>query len=414
MQNPEHHTSSPAGGEPFPRGPVLGADDPRIMSGTSYLMLAMDIAFAVDLDLAEGMLSRVVIEQTGGEGGRAAGGVVGGASSPERVRLPHGRKSPPYFDYKPAPLRVTLPGPSLRLGGGASALETEGAVEMVVFDFGAVSLTYRVPISGAMSGLVGVGEVLIDNAAILADATNRVRQLMQIIGPALTRARVEDGVEDYLVHHVRELEGFDAPGRVQLSHGPLLARILRGEPEAMSEQEIGEALEARASYRPGDAALIDWNAAVVLDREGEDVRAVLEFANVEALEMRLLDDRLDADLEKAYATVQRPPRLLWLLPAGSAQLRKVAAWQTDSAQLYESVNNALKLIGDQYLARVYKLASDRFHLPERDAAIERKLGIIQDLYQKLHDHQSNLRMEVLEWLIIVLTIISVWPLIRGG
>ncbi len=408
MQTPE--PSPPAHVPAAQIGSGLGSDDPCIVRGTSYLMLAMDVAFAVDLDLAQAILARGVVD-----GADRAGQAVAGASTPERVQLPHGRKSPPYFEFKPAPLRVTLPGAPIRLGMGDSepCVATEGPVEVVIFDFGAVSLTYRVPIGGPLSGLVGVGELLVDNPVIVADAAARVRQLLALIGPALTRASVEGGVEDYLVHHVQALEGYAAPGHVQETHGPLLARILRAEREEMSRQEMSEALEARASYRPGDAALIDWYAAVVLDSEGEDVRAVLEFANVEALEMRLLDDRLDADLEKAYATVQRPPRMLSLLPARASQLRKVAAWQADSAQLYESVNNALKLIGDQYLARVYKLASDRFHLPERDTTIERKLGIIQDLYEKLHDHQSNLRMEVLEWLIVLLTIISIWPLVRG-
>jgi hypothetical protein len=373
-------------------------DDPRIARGTTHLLLAMDIAFAVDLGLAQ----RLVLE--------ASGGGVGGA---ERVALPHGRKSPPYFEYQPAPVRVTLPGKGVALHDGAGAVETEGAVEAVIFDFGAVSLTYRVGLSGPMSNLVALGEELSDNKAVLADAYERLRLLVAVIGPALTRPGLQEGVEDYIVHHVEELEGVAAPGHIQETHGGLLARILRAEREAMSDQEITDALQARASYRPGDATLIDWNAAVILDREGDDVRAVLEFANVEALEMRLLDDRLDADLEKAYSTVQRPPRLLWVLPAGAGHLRRLAGWQTDSAQLYESVNNALKLIGDQYLARVYRLASERFHLPERDTAIERKLGVIQGLYEKLNDYQSNLRMEVLEWLIIALTILSVWPLIRG-
>jgi hypothetical protein len=47
-----------------------------------------------------------------------------------------------------------------------------------------------------------------------------------------------------------------------------------------------------------------------------------------------------------------------------ADLHRVAQMQVDSAMLFEGVNNALKLLGDQYLARVYRLASQRFHLEE--------------------------------------------------
>ena len=43
-------------------------------------------------------------------------------------------------------------------------------------------------------------------------------------------------------------------------------------------------------------------------------------------------------------------------------LSRLATLQTDSALLFEGVNNALKLVGDQYLARVYRAVSQRFHL----------------------------------------------------
>jgi len=47
------------------------------------------------------------------------------------------------------------------------------------------------------------------------------------------------------------------------------------------------------SYGPGGLAVIDWNCAVVVDRRPEEALAVLEFANVELVEMRFLEDRLD-------------------------------------------------------------------------------------------------------------------------
>ncbi len=37
------------------------------------------------------------------------------------------------------------------------------------------------------------------------------------------------------------------------------------------------------SFTPSDLALIDWGAAIVFDQDAEDVRTVLEFANVELL-----------------------------------------------------------------------------------------------------------------------------------
>jgi uncharacterized Rmd1/YagE family protein len=74
----------------------------------------------------------------------------------------------------------------------------------------------------------------------------------------------------------------------------------------------------------------------------------------------------------------------------------------ESSLLFEGVNNALKLLGDQYLARVYRDAARRLHLPEWDASILRKLGALESIYEKLSDRQTNRRMEAMEWIIIIL------------
>ena len=54
--------------------------------------------------------------------------------------------------------------------------------------------------------------------------------------------------------------------------------------------------------------LRSWTGMLTLlvDREGDDVRAVLEFANVELFEMRYLEQRLDRALDQAYETLSRP------------------------------------------------------------------------------------------------------------
>jgi hypothetical protein len=49
-----------------------------------------------------------------------------------------------------------------------------------------------------------------------------------------------------------------------------------------------------------DVAIIDWHAALLFDREADDVRAVLTFANVELLEMRYLDEQWTCSHDTGY------------------------------------------------------------------------------------------------------------------
>jgi hypothetical protein len=103
-------------------------------------------------------------------------------------------------------------------------------------------------------------------------------------------------------------------------------------------------------------------------------------------------------------------------PGGGApaDLQEISQWQVDSAILFEGVNNALKLLGDQYLARLYRMVAERFHLTEWDASILRKLDTLESIYQKISDRVATRRMEVLEWIIIVLIAVSiVLPFVSG-
>jgi hypothetical protein len=156
------------------------------------------------------------------------------------------------------------------------------------------------------------------------------------------------------------------------------------------------------AYQPGERVIIDWNSALLFQREAEDVRAVLEYANVELLELRRLDDQLDTVLDRSYHALTRRagPHRLGLTPG--RELRLIAELQMESALLFEGVNNALKLIGDQYLARLYRVAAQRMHMPDWDTSILRKLQTAESIYQKLSDQQTTRRMEVLEWIIILL------------
>jgi hypothetical protein len=136
--------------------------------------------------------------------------------------------------------------------------------------------------------------------------------------------------------------------------------------------------------------------------------AILAFANAELLESRMLDRQLDLALDHAYGALSRKnwPRL-WRPGGFQADSAHIAQLQVDGAVFFERVNNTLKLIGDQYLARVYRLAARRFHFEAWDAAILRKLETLDSIYGKVSDQASARRMEALEWIIIVLIAISI-------
>jgi hypothetical protein len=233
-----------------------------------------------------------------------------------------------------------------------------------------------------------------------------VEEVLHVLGDAALRTRIAGFVEDYAIYQV---EAFTAPREAAdlwTDHAHTVAQILRAEPQPLSVQEIGDATALRLSFGPNDATIIDTDATLLFDPEGDDVRAVLEFANTQLVEMRFLDGQLDDALERSYEAMSRRAGRLALLGRYDRDLRRLARLQVDSAILFEQVSNALKLVGEQYLARVYALASRRFHLAEWDAAITRKLETLESIYAKTADRAATRRLEVLEWIIIILIAIS--------
>lgn len=351
-----------------------------IAKGTCHALFAYDIGLSINLAEAE----RHIAEST------------------ERGRLRHKARAPQYFDYRPAPLRLLQEG-----GGFAVGLyQSSPTVEVMVYDFGAVTITYRFPLNGPFEPLLDLSESLYENEQLLAESRARVDHLVRILSPAIERPRIADEVEDYLVFAIDSYQPIagDPPWLSEEKH---LARILRAERTPLSLQETADALSCRISYGPEDAALIDWNAAVLFGKDMDDVRAVLEFANVELLEMRMLDEQLDRALDQAYEVLTRQPQWLGLPGFYEKDTTHIAQLQVDAALLFERVTNTLKLLGDQYLARVYRLASQRFHLEAWDASILRKLQTLDSIYGKMFNRAGTRRMEYLEWIIIILIALSI-------
>jgi len=349
--------------------------------GVCVHLLALDLGFQIDLAAAQRLLA-----------------------DSERPRVVRTRRpAPAWFEYEPAPLRVAVEADPIDVAGRPS----EPLISCVIHEFGAISLAYRFDAGGAIDDLPRLTSALYDNDAIHADARLRAGRLLDAMRPAVQRPALAELMEDYTVLALRAW-GDGSPADVASAHAEAIARALQAETGPLAAPGVQRCLESRLSYSPRDLAIIDWNAALLFDEEPDDIIALLAHANVELLEMRILDAQLDGLLERAHVLLSRfGRRRFWAAAQDTRDLRMFAEIQTDGALLFEGVNNAIKLVGDQYLARVYQLASERLHLPRWDASVERKLATAESVYQKMTDAAATRRLEALEWIIIILILISI-------
>src|SRR5438093_1589072 len=128
------------------------AVEPVIAKGSCFPLFAYEVAQAIDLDSAERRL-------------------LAGA---ERQTIKQKRRAPASFEYHPAPLRVSRDGNAHVLG----AYRTAPGVELVLYDFGAVSVSYAIPIEGPLAGLPALADELWGNERLLADSRRHVEALL--------------------------------------------------------------------------------------------------------------------------------------------------------------------------------------------------------------------------------------------
>jgi len=357
--------------------------EPYVRKGFVHVVFAYDVGLGVDLERCR----RSVSELT------------------ELAQIKHKGHAPAYFQFDPPPLRILQEAAPIEIAGRSTA----PTVDLTVYDFGGVSVRYTMAFEGSLEEMIALSCVLSETNLFRSDSRARVAHLLAVIESAVDRPHIAELTEDYLIFQIEQFTGGVALEDLWTTHASATARLLRAERDPMSEQEIADALAVRIAFGREDVALVDWNAALLVDREAEDVRSVLEFANLQLLEMRFLDSALDRALDRSYEVIQAEQGFAARLRTRRLRfdLAKIGRFQVDGAILFERVGNALKLLGDQYLARVYRGASQRYRLAEWNAGILRKLETIESIYQKVHDRSSAARTEVLEWIVIILIAIEV-------
>jgi hypothetical protein len=350
------------------------------LNATIYLAFAIDIGYEIDLK-------------------RAAPLVAGEAGS-----LPRRRRTPESIRYRPEPLRISLDASALTLPGAMGAAASHRA-ELTLFDFGVVSLMVHTPVQVTPDELLRLAGELADLAPVAVSMRALIAPILERVRPAVTQFDLREMIEEYVVFQLQDLRT-DWLER----DAAWIAGLVRLEPEPLSEREVNEATRLNLSYTPHDLVVLDWAAGFVADRDCADTLQVIEYANVQLLEFRHIDDRLDDRLEGAYRLIRpahgaRSSAFAWRTHAKA--VRSVRELEIEATSLFERADNALKLIGDQYLSRVFDLASTRFHLREWQQSIGRKLDTVGDVYDLLVQQASSTRMEVLEVIVVLLIALEI-------
>jgi hypothetical protein len=208
--------------------------------------------------------------------------------------------------------------------------------------------------------------------------------------------------EAYTVFCLTDLDGAkDANAWLGEQRRAVAGLLAETAADKLSEPQVNEVLRIQRSFENSDLVVIDWDAALVVDLTGyvDDVLYALELANLQLEEFRMMDQRLDKYLDRAYDDLERRP--LPLFGAANKTLRHLRRFRVDVAKLTDEVTHITKFFGDWYLARVYLGARDRFYLDQWRASVEQRLAQLDKLYSVVHAEVNEQRMLWLEIIIVI-------------
>ena len=308
------------------------------------------------------------------------------------------------------PLEIALGRAVVSLPRSRERLDAE--VSAHLFDYGAVSVCFDFPI---------VPGTQLDTLIPLCDEIFDSPELDQLareqIGPLLARTGVTgrvgwDGIETYTIIFVRAFDGDPLASEVLAS--PALASLVVGEPHSrhLSASQRQDVLKHAHSYFEDDLVVIDWNSAFVLEPSGSrDIPDILELATSQLLELRYYDDLFGAELARVHREFSRARRrnpVTGLMRAPWVELgRAVVRRLVELTEFAERVDNALKVIGDFYLARVYESAVRRLRIRAWQSSVDAKQALLAQAYGLVRGEIEARRSTVLELVVIALIVVEV-------
>jgi hypothetical protein len=83
-------------------------------------------------------------------------------------------------------------------------------------------------------------------------------------------------------------------------------------------------------------------------------------------------------------------------------------------ELSERTDNAIKFLSDMFYARAYRLAATRIGVEDYHSLVNEKLSTARELYDSMVNEFHQGRAFVLELLVVIILVIELAFLLRGG
>ncbi len=263
------------------------------------------------------------------------------------------------------------------------------------YSFGVVSIVLKVDASGMEAyDLKNVDESISDEVF-----HGYVQQVRNMYRKAFYRSSIYKEYEDYAILFVNSFtEEVDA----NLLRNKLdIPRILLGEKD-LSNFMRRSIEENTFSYTNRDLIAIAWDYAFIYDEEGlMDVPDILEFAHVQALELRYFDDYLDRVIGETGSMLESR------FSVRTQNIRRLFLIYNEIAQAQDRVMNFLKFVEDSFYAEIYRRMNHILGNAYWTRSIQTKMEILLKTYEYFIMERHNRKFQLLELSIVLLILFEI-------
>lgn len=299
---------------------------------------------------------------------------------------------PKYFKNYHIPLAIDLP------------QESPSCISAKIHNFGALSLTYKIPFDDTLEGMREKLDSVYDT--FQEQSITDVGSIFKKIRRFVTKPEFFHTKSSYVVIQVDTFSKKIEPIMLKEQYGSVIASMLRFETKSLSEYQKNEILASAIGYFKGDLIVIDTEAAFVFDPDYEETLDFFEFGNIQHLELRYFDRLLDQQLNSIYEEKARKVPFQAYLPfvgtLSKTPLDELGKLKVDISVIIERLEGSIKLVGEPYYSELYALLGDKLDLPNWKETIEKKLSIVHDVRSVLQHKVDAIREDLLTVLIIVL------------
>lgn len=277
-----------------------------------------------------------------------------------------------------------------------------------VWEFGTFSLTFeiKIPEDVSFKELNNFYRQIVEHKNIDDVAKSKSKELTGQIASAMNKTNQWDVNEDYTIFFIEEIEGLGEDASVLLNQEDIAALILSENENALSKKISERLIDSAHQYYKNDLAVIDWNSALIIEPTGQrEIADVIEFALNQLLELRYYDDLLDKKLNQIYSAVELKNQNIFSNKY-SDLAQEAAQRYIEIAEIVETVENSIKIIGDLYFSTIFRSASKKFRFENWQSNIDNKLNNLAEISKLLNEGINHKRSQLIEIIIAVLIIIE--------